>query len=102
MCENAKFEKCRYGNWKRKNDEMVREGLISRERALLRLSDENEIYYEEIQQVLNQVGIKDKSFLDGWYIFFNKIISQLYRYSVWISFILWIITHIDLSKKSHF
>ncbi len=43
---------------------MVREGLISRERALLRLSDENQIYYDEIQQVLNQVGIKDKSILD--------------------------------------
>ena len=43
---------------------MVREGLISREKALLRLSNENEIYYDEIQQVLNQVGIKDKSILD--------------------------------------
>jgi len=44
---------------------MVREGLISRERALSRLSDENQIYYDEIQQVLDQVGIKDKSILDG-------------------------------------
>jgi len=43
---------------------IVREGLISRERALSRLSDENEIYYDERQQVLDQVCIKDKSFLD--------------------------------------
>ena len=89
MCENAKLEKCQYENWKRLNDEMVRVGLISRERALLRLSDENEIYYDEIQQVLNQVGIKDKSILDRWYIFFIKIMSQLYRYNICISLMLW-------------
>jgi hypothetical protein len=37
---------------------MVRENLITREEALLRLEKENEIYFDEIQQLLDKVGIK--------------------------------------------
>jgi len=40
---------------------MVREGIISREDALARLKEENEIYFDEIKELLNQVGIKDIS-----------------------------------------
>ena len=44
---------------------MVREDLITREEALSRLKEENEIYFDEIQGLLNQVGIKDISILNN-------------------------------------
>lgn len=42
----------------------VREGLITREGALLRLQKENKLYLDEIQLLLKKVGIEDISFLD--------------------------------------
>jgi len=43
---------------------LVREGLITREDALLRLQRENRLHLDEIQLLLNKVGIEDLSFLD--------------------------------------
>jgi len=40
---------------------MVREKIITRKEALSRLKDENKIYIDEIQELLNQVGIKKGS-----------------------------------------
>ncbi len=42
---------------------MVREGLITREDALLRLKEENKLYLDEIKLLLNQIGIEDISLL---------------------------------------
>lgn len=42
---------------------LVREGLITREDALIRLQKENKLHLDEIQQLLNEVGIEDFSFL---------------------------------------
>jgi len=44
---------------------MVREGLMTRERALTRLKKENKIHLNEIKSVLNRVGIKDIPLLNG-------------------------------------
>jgi len=43
---------------------MVREGLMTREDALERLKKENQLYLGEIRSLLNEVGIKDPSFLN--------------------------------------
>jgi hypothetical protein len=43
---------------------MVREDLITREDALQRLQDENELHLDEIHLLLDQAGIDDVSFLD--------------------------------------
>jgi hypothetical protein len=42
---------------------MVREGLMTREDALQRLQDENRLYFDEIQLLLDQAGIQDASLL---------------------------------------
>ena len=43
---------------------MMREVLITREETLSRLEDENEIYFDEIQDLLNQIGIRNSSILN--------------------------------------
>ena len=43
---------------------MVREGLMTRDEALLRLKRENKLYMDEIQLLLYKAGIEDTSFLD--------------------------------------
>jgi hypothetical protein len=43
---------------------MVRGGIITRDEALERLERENKIYYDEIQSLLNSVGITDTSFIE--------------------------------------
>jgi len=43
---------------------MVRDGLITRSDALLRLENENKIHLDQIQLVFNQVGIKNISVLN--------------------------------------
>jgi hypothetical protein len=43
---------------------MVREGLISRQDALQRLQEENELYMDEVHMLLEQAGFDDVSFLD--------------------------------------
>ena len=43
---------------------MVREGLMTRDDALLRLQKENKLHLDEMQQLLNEVGIEDVSFLN--------------------------------------
>ena len=42
---------------------MVREGLMTREDALQRLQNENRLYFDEIQLLLDQAGIQDTSIL---------------------------------------
>jgi len=44
---------------------MVREGLITRKEALRKLKDENKIYMNEIQDLLDSTGIKDISHSQG-------------------------------------
>jgi hypothetical protein len=44
---------------------MVREGLMTRDNALIRLQKENKLHLDEIEQLLNEVGIEDVPFLDG-------------------------------------
>ena len=44
---------------------MVREGLMTRDDALIRLQKENKLHLDEIQLLLNEVGIEDVPFLDG-------------------------------------
>jgi len=43
---------------------MVREGLMTRDDALLRLQKENELHLDEIRLLLSEVGIENTSFLD--------------------------------------
>ena len=43
---------------------MVREGLMTRDDALQRLQKENKLHLDEIQLLLNEVGIEDISFLN--------------------------------------
>jgi len=42
---------------------MEREGLITREEALIRLKDENKLHMNEIQKLLDSTGITDISYL---------------------------------------
>jgi len=44
---------------------MVRECLITREKALIRLKDENKLQKSEIRKLLDSIGIKDISHLNG-------------------------------------
>lgn len=44
---------------------MVREGLITRDNALIRLNDENKLHIEEIKILLKSSGIEDISHLKG-------------------------------------
>jgi len=43
---------------------MVREGLITQDKALSRLKKENKLYLDEIELLLNEVGIENTSFLN--------------------------------------
>ena len=44
---------------------MVREGLITRDNALIRLNDENKLHIKEIKRLLKSSGIEDISHLKG-------------------------------------
>jgi hypothetical protein len=44
---------------------MVRDDLITRDKALLRLTDENKLHINEIQELITSAGIKDISHLKG-------------------------------------
>lgn len=44
---------------------MVRQGILTRDEALARLKRENQIYYDEIFDILEQIGIRDYSIFDS-------------------------------------